>query len=854
VTAPWRSALPDLAVAETHVGRYQLLHHVASGGMGSVYAAYDPELDRRVALKLLHRSSGSRDEWELRLLREAKAMARLAHPNVVTVHDVGTYEGRVFLAMEFIEGGSLKQWLKAGRRSWQEIRGVFVEAARGLAAAHQVGLVHRDFKPDNVLLGAAGQVKVADFGLARGVGDSTGAPPMKPPPAPPSSPSSPWSTDSLDATLTADGVVMGTTSYMAPEQILSQPADGRTDQFAFGVSLYEALYGVRPFPDKNPLGRLDAIERRLLSDPHPDHGAPEWLGQVVRRMLRPLPSDRYGSMDEVLSELQRDQRRKKLGPRAAVGLGAVALLAVAVPAVALRNQSLCRGADKQLEGAWDDGARAKVRVAFGADEETFQRTAAVLDRYARDWAAAREEACAATRIRRDQTEAVLALRTGCLDLRLKELHHLVALLGTADAALAGQAVDAALGLSSVRSCGDTAALTSAVPPPEDPTLRAAVEQRFGQLAEGTALRLAGRYREALGQAETVAGSAEAQKHAPLLAEARYLEGVVQERMGRSAETESALVAAMAAADAGRVDVLRARAASLLVFEAALGSRFQEGRRWAALAAAALKRTGGSPQYEAELSSNLGNLARGEGKLEEARDAFARAVKLLEYDLSPDRPAPLLARANLANAYVDLHQPEQAEPILEEVIAGVSRLRGDSHPTLVGPLTSLTRTRLQLKAPERALDSAERALGIARAAYGGQQLRVASCLEWKATVLQVLGRDAEALALYRESLEIKMKLLPAADPRLSFARDGIGQSLLTLGRAAEAVPELEAALALRGPLPEDRADTELGLARALWALGKDRRRALELADRARADYMAAGRKDRAEEVERWRQQR
>jgi len=329
--------------------------------------------------------------------------------------------------------------------------------------------------------------------------------------------------------------------------------------------------------------------------------------------------------------------------------------------------------------------------------------------------------------------------------------------------------------------------------------------------------------------------------------------VVEERMGHPAEAEAALVAAIAAADAGRADVLRARAASLLVYQAALSSRFQEGRRWAALAKGALERTGGSPEYEGELSSNLGTLVRAEGKLEEARDAYERAVKLLEHELGPDHPAPLIARANLANAYVDLHQPEKAELVLQEAIAGLSRLRGDRHAMLVGPLLSLTRAQLQMKVPDRALATAERALGIARVAYG-RHLRVAACLEWKATALQALGRDAEALALYRESLEIKQQLLPATDPRLSFARDGIGQSLLGMGKAAEAVPELEAALALRGPLPEDRADTEFGLARALWVVGKDRRRSLELAGRARDDYAAAGRKDRVEEVERWRQQR
>jgi tetratricopeptide (TPR) repeat protein len=456
-------------------------------------------------------------------------------------------------------------------------------------------------------------------------------------------------------------------------------------------------------------------------------------------------------------------------------------------------------------------------------------------------------------IRRDQTEAVLALRTGCLDLRLKELRHLVVLLGTADTRLARQAADAAMGLTSVRSCRDTTALTSVVPVPDDPALREAVGQRFGLLAEANALRLAGKYQQALEVAEAAVGSPEAQKHRPLLAEALYLEGLLEERMSRQAESEAALVAAMAAADTGRADVLRARAASMLVSQAALSSRFLEGRRWATLAAAALERIGGNPEYEGGLSNHLGTLARAEGKLEEARDAYERAAKLLEHELGPDHSSALIARANLANVYIDLHLPAKAEPILEEAIAAIGRVRGAEHPALVNPLQSLTRVHLQLGAPERALASSERALKIARAAYGDQHLRVAGILEWKATALQELRRDAEALALYRESLAIKQKLLPPGDPERSYAHDGIGQALVALGRAAEAIPELETALSLRGPLPGERADTEFGLARALWAAGKDRRRALELADRARASYAAAHRKDRVEEVERWRQQ-
>src|SRR4051812_35084898 len=263
------------------VGRYDILRHLASGGMGAVYTAYDPQLDRRVALKVLTGrgdSEVSQERHQLRLQREAQAMARLTHPNVVAVHDVGTFQGRVFLAMEFGDGVNLRQWLEEGKRSWREVRDLFVQAGQGLAAAHAVRLIHRDFKPDNVLIGKDGRARVADFGLARPTQESrhddleeredrTGSVELA----------------LLDTPLTQAGTVMGTPRYMAPEQIRAELTDERTDQFSFAVALYDALYGVRPFEPKTLAERLTAIEAGRIQAPPSGHGVPEWLGQAVRR-------------------------------------------------------------------------------------------------------------------------------------------------------------------------------------------------------------------------------------------------------------------------------------------------------------------------------------------------------------------------------------------------------------------------------------------------------------------------------------------------------------------------------------------------------------------------------------------
>ncbi|HET6583005.1 MAG TPA: serine/threonine-protein kinase, partial [Nannocystaceae bacterium] len=224
----------------TTLGRYVVLERIGSGGMGVVYAAYDPQLDRKVALKLLHAreerdgDSGGR----ARVLREAQAMARLSHPNVVAVHDVGVVDDTLFVAMEFVEGVTLGHFIAAGSRRWNEVLDVFEPAGRGLAAAHAAGLVHRDFKPDNVMIGNDGRVRVMDFGLARAAAEITTE----------SSEGSGGSIVELSGVdrLTRTGALVGTPAYMAPELLAGGNADARSDQFAFCVALHRALYGTAP--------------------------------------------------------------------------------------------------------------------------------------------------------------------------------------------------------------------------------------------------------------------------------------------------------------------------------------------------------------------------------------------------------------------------------------------------------------------------------------------------------------------------------------------------------------------------------------------------------------------------------
>jgi ABC-type branched-subunit amino acid transport system substrate-binding protein len=316
-TAPSRTE-PPILKRNDRVGRYVILEAIGAGGMGRVYAAHDPALDRTIALKLL-RSDVAIPDLESRLLREAKAMARVSHPHVIAVHDAGRHGDQVYIAMELVDGGTLRTWLTAAKRSWRAVLDVYLRAARGLVEAHAAGIVHRDFKPDNVLVGDDGAVvRVTDFGLARASHDaepgegSTDAPSDE--------------DGSLDAPLTRTGALIGTPVYMAPEQHAGGVADARADVYSFCVALYEGLYGERPFVGTT-LVELHAAKLAEQIRPAPRGSkVPLRLRRALLEGLRASADARYPSMQRAIDALTRAART----PRApfAIAAGVVAIAAV----------------------------------------------------------------------------------------------------------------------------------------------------------------------------------------------------------------------------------------------------------------------------------------------------------------------------------------------------------------------------------------------------------------------------------------------------------------------------------------------------------------------------------------------
>ncbi len=301
-----RGSLFGEPLVPVKVDRYVVLEPLGSGGLGVVYAAYDPKLDRRVALKLINPARVS-PEAAQRMQREAQAMAKLTHPNVAAVHDTGTHGEGTFIAMELVKGVTLSQWIQHADPDWKTVRDVMVRAGQGLDAAHREGLIHRDFKPANVLVDPEGRPRVLDFGLACAVDE-----------VPASAAASASSTSLLGEALTETGVVLGTPQYMAPEQFAGR-ADARSDQFSFCATAWELLYGRRPFiaPDVQTLQRV--VLSGQLTPPPAGTPVPGWVEKVLRRGLSLRPDERHPSMEALLQALQRDKRSRRVQVLALVG-------------------------------------------------------------------------------------------------------------------------------------------------------------------------------------------------------------------------------------------------------------------------------------------------------------------------------------------------------------------------------------------------------------------------------------------------------------------------------------------------------------------------------------------------------
>ncbi len=863
------------------LGRYVVLYRLGAGGMGVVYAAYDPKLDRKVALKLLRKASddpSKRKRGQERLMAEARALARLSHPNVIAVHDVAVHHGRIVVAMEFVDGETLTARLAREPMPWSTVLEVMGQAGRGLAAAHGAGLVHRDFKPDNVMLGRDGRVHVMDFGLAREfeLDDSSAC------------------FGELPAE-TGGGErrsrLAGTPAYMAPEQHRGAPVDGRTDQFSFCVTLYEALYGHRPFVAEGAQAMLAMIEAADIP-PAPTHvKVPGRIRSVVLRGLASDPDERFASMKALLDALERASALPKPKIATLAGVGCVALLAGGWGVAASLDddtseaEAPCAGAESRFVEVWNPERRAGIEERFVRTgqpyaEASWVAVASELDAYEQRWVEMHTDACEATRVRHEQSDAMLDLRMECLGRRLDEFSALSELLADADGELIRTGVAATAKLVPVSVCADTDLLKAPVPVPDDPDVRERIRDLRASLARVKVHEDAGRYARGLALAKVAVQRARVVGHAPVLAEALLREGRIALATGDTARAEPLLREAVQTASAGRDDLTAARAWIALVGVVGHGqAKAEPAEELIAAASAAVARAGAPAELQAELAIATGATFLQQGRLEEAQDQFQFALERQRSASGPEHPTMGRIYNNLAAVNLLRQDAHAAQRNLERAIELQERTHGPQHPS-VAPMkanfgalllgqgrtgeakemlveslrvweASGARNQVYIGGANLTLSQAElydgrfeQAESHARRALSNYESAsmhhpdVARALTMVGASVHAQGRDVEALPLLERALELGEETLGEDHDDFASLLTDLGAVQLELGHGDKALESLERALSIRTTrpgLPTELPRLRFALARA--CASTDAERALRLARNAKAGFEA-----------------
>jgi tetratricopeptide (TPR) repeat protein len=779
--APASDALELPVGRGTALGRYLVTGVLGAGGMGAVYTAYDPELDRRVAIKLVRDPDepSQRAEREERLRREARAMARLVHPNVVRVYDVGARGARTFISMELVEGRTLRAWLhQEPRPRTREVVAAFVGAGRGLSAAHQAGLLHRDFKPDNVFVASDGPVKVGDFGLARAVG-----------PARPSL--APGADAAEDASRAESGG--GTPAYLAPEVIAGGPHSPASDQFSFCVSLWEGLYGQRPFGSRAPLGLLEEIRARR-PQPASTGGVPGWLRQIALRGLDPDPAARHPSMAALLDALERRPRARRL-LLAAVAVAGVAAVVLGASRV---TSPRCTGAAAELASTWGDARRAALEAVFrdGGQREAWPAVERALSSFAASWIDVHTRSCRATRVDGRQSEEVLERRARCLN----QQRELVSALG--DLWLSGQPALLAAAPAALSSlplpaiCGGEAPLNAARMAAPAAALASSVEGLRSKLSVAAARLAAGDPVSALPLASDGVEAARRLGYEPLEAESLLVLAEVQLQRGEQEAAEHALRDAVLAAVAGRHERALAEAMVRLAHVVAVARyRFDDGDLLVSRAAPVVAWLG-DRKLSADLELVRGNLRLQRGDAEGARAIFAAALGSLQGLVGADHPSLAQVHHNLFLSAYKAGRNTDARAEAEETLRLLERGLPPGHVRLYPALMDLGTTDVELGRWASAQQLYERAVRIVEKAQGAEGAGVAAALSNLAAVLAMRGEIAAARAAGERALRISDKVRGPLNPLTSHLEAMLGELLWSSGESAQALAHLARGAELR----------------------------------------------------------
>ena len=822
------------------LGRYKILRTLDRGAMGTVLQAYDPELDRAVAIKILHQELDPLHA--VRLRREAQALARLSHPNVVQVYEVGEVNGQTFVVMELIKGKTLRQWMdRTPRPAWKECIEVYLQVGAGLAAAHEQGLVHRDFKPGNAIVDAQGRVRVLDFGLARKCHDNeidedTGVQRARS--------ESEEDLVPLMVSLTHAGTILGTPAYMPPEQMQGKEADARSDQFSFCVALFEAIYGRRPYEGSSITGLMLSMESKKIFPTPKGCKAPARLRPMLVRGLALQPEYRWPSMEALLAEL-----RRLVVPwrpwHALVVATALTAIGVGVGRQA-EVATRCTDGSEQLEGIWDDARRQQVEAAIldtalPYAPEAWTHTSKQLDAYAEDWKRTHTEVCeasasASASASGSQLEPVLA-RMHCLDERKTALHAAVKVLAGADAQVVRKATQVVSKLPGLDRCNDVEALLAEIPLPEDPKVAEEVDTLRGRLAELEAELEAGRYRPALAGIESLQQEAWVLAYEPVVAEVELLRGRLLEADGQYDQAELALTEAY---DLGLVhghdQVVLEAAASLAFVVGDRQARSAEGLVWGRTALHLAQREGEATDV-ADAFSSLAAVFSSQGQYAEAEQHVRRALELRHAELGGNDPLVATSRDELGALLLRQGKYADAELQLRQALQIEQRALGADHPALADSGTHLGDVLYRQGRYDKAETELLRALEIREQALGVEHPLVAVTVNSLGRVLDKQGRFDEAERHYDRALKMLERSLGDEHPDMARITHSLGMLLRGQKKYEEAEQQIRRALQIRertlGPEHPDVAESIHGLGVVLYGQKKyaeaeqQMRRAMEI---------------------------
>ncbi len=766
--------LGDAANIES--ARYAVERRLGSGAMGTVFLAHDRALNRKVAIKRVKGVATA--ERRERLRAEAQTMAQLSHPNVASVFDVGEDEQGLFVAMQWVDGGTARDWLSQTPRSWREIVKMFIEAGNGLAAAHAANIVHRDFKPSNVLVASNGEVRVTDFGLA----SFSLSPSVTPALVEPLNAYGTW--------LTQSGALIGTPAYMAPEQHRGEAASVQSDQFSFCVALTEALTGQRPFSGQT----LKALRESIDSGPR-FAGAfsklPSPLQRALRRGMAADPLQRFASMSELVQTLRQTLALQPLRTRVATQVG-LALLLVAIGVVGTRLWSRrCVPETEALRHVWNDASRTAVQQAFARTQRPFvaQSFSAVDDafkRFINSWKAERESACIATRERNEYSEAMMDRRYACLDQRVVDAESFVRLLRDADEAVVLRAAVAASTVLRLDACEDVPQLAAVTP-----RAASAWEQ---QLASVKALVLLEKRKEALEGVRKIVAGARAAGDKITLAEALRLEGRLNPDSDAGVKT---LEEAVATAKDVNADDLRAAALLEIAWVKTHQGKRSEAEAALRQALALFERIPQSFELKMRRLSVQAADALVNGQFATGVDFTQQQLTLVESVRQPSPEKVAAALVNLASALARAGRFDESQAAFLRGLKIFEQQLGPSHPHVASTLMYLGELELHLGLLDDSVQHSERALAIYEAACEPTDSRLAFPLTTLGTVKAVQARPIEEVQPYFERSRRQLEVsFGKTHPQIAVNLMLWGGYLGAMGQLPQARAAFDEACALR----------------------------------------------------------